>query len=67
MERRVVLRRQIWATDCGEIRSRAEAVVNAGTRTWRIGNTRKEIKQRSRKARRQAAKAREREARQARE
>src|SRR5260370_15137289 len=39
----VVLLRQIWATDCGEIRSKAEAVVNAGTRTWCIGNTRRKL------------------------
>ena len=39
----VVLRRQIWATDYGEIRSRAGAVVNAGTRTWCIGNTRRKL------------------------
>ena len=37
------MRRQTWATDYGEIRSRTGAVVNAGTRTWCIGNTRRKL------------------------
>src|SRR5947208_15327121 len=37
------MRRQTWATDYGEIRSRTGAVVDAGTRTWCIGNTRRKL------------------------
>ena len=40
---RLVFWQRIWATDYDEIRSRAEAAVNAGTRTWCIGNIRRKL------------------------